>query len=146
MCGSNKGGVDSCFFTNKQFDYATEDIHVNVRCMGACKFKISAEISEPYKVKPGESVKMDFENTAYSKVFQVDTRNRDDFDQLRIILRPEGFLQFGAPIGLYVNRGHAIPTRKENDFASMTLWDNGEGVFIDSPEASDEFTIVVEGP
>jgi len=41
-----------------------------------CKFKISAEISEPYKMKVGENINMDFENTAYSKVFQLDTRNR----------------------------------------------------------------------
>ena len=76
-------------------------------------------------MKVGESIKMDFENTAYSKVFQLDTRNQEDFDQLRIILRPEGFLKFAAPIGLWVNKGHNIPTKKQHDFASLTLWDDG---------------------
>ena len=90
---------------------------------------------------------MDFENTAYSKLFVLDTRHQTDgFDQLRIILRPEGFLKFAAPIGLYVNKGHNIPTRKEHDFKSMTLWDDGEGVFIDMPNGEDEFIILVEGP
>lgn len=86
---------------------------------------------------------MDFEDTAYSKVFQLDTTNKDSFDQLRIILRPEGFLRFPAPIGLYVNKGSSLPTRKSHDFSSITLWDNGEGVFIDTPEAKGTFTILV---
>ena len=100
-----------------------------------CKFKISAEISEPYKMKVGEIIERDFENTDYSKVFQLDTRNHEKFDQWRVILKPEGFLQFAAPIGLWVNKGHSIPTKKQHDFASLTLWDNGEGVFIDMPDA-----------
>ena len=99
---------------------------MNVRCKGTpCKFKISAEISEPYKLKVGQKINMDFENTAYSKVFQLDTRNEKDYDQLRIILKPEGFLKFAAPINLWVNKGHTIPTKKQHDFASLTLWDNG---------------------
>lgn len=89
---------------------------------------------------------MDFEDTAYSKVFQLDTSHKDNFDQLRIILRPEGFLQFPAPIGLYVNKGSSLPTRKSHDFSSITLWDNGEGIFIDTPEAKGIFTILVESP
>jgi hypothetical protein len=59
---------------------------------------------------------MDFENTAYSKVFILDTSQRHNFDQLRITLKPKGFLNFPAPIGLYVNKGTNIPTRKQNDF------------------------------
>jgi len=55
---------------------------------------------------------MDFENTAYSKVFVLDTNKNFNFDQLRIILKPKGLLKFAAPIGLYVNKGTIIPTRK----------------------------------
>ena len=62
-------------------------------------------------MKLKERIKMDFEDTAYSKVFMLDTRNKEDFDQLRIVLKPEEFLTFPAPIGLYVNKGHALPTR-----------------------------------
>lgn len=146
ICGTRSGGIDSCYFTNKQFDYKTEEVHALVRCRGPCKFKISGEVSEPYKLKHGESVEMNFENTAYSKVFQIDTKEAADFDQLRIILKPKGFLQFGAPIGLYMNKGTSLPTRRSHDFSSITLWDNGEGIFIDTPEAKGVFTILVEGP
>ncbi len=41
-CDALKGGVDSCFLTNKQFDYATDQVHVKVNCRGECKFKLSA--------------------------------------------------------------------------------------------------------
>jgi hypothetical protein len=68
---------------------------------------------------------MDFEKTAYSKVFQLDTRESGEFDQLRIVLRPNGYLQFPAPIGLYINKGTSLPSRKSHDFSSITLWDNG---------------------
>ena len=68
-------------------------------------------------------------------MFKLDTRNHGDFDQLRIILRPQVFLAFPAPIGLYVKKGHEIPTRKDKDYKAITLWDNGEGVFIDKPDA-----------
>lgn len=90
---------------------------------------------------------MDFENTAYSAVFQLDTTAvTEQFDQLRIVLRPKAFLQFGAPIGLYINKGPSLPTRKSHDFSSLTLWDDGQGVFIDMPDAKGVFTILVEGP
>ena len=59
----------------------------------------------------------------------------EGYDQLRIILKPKGFLKFPAPIGLYVNRNRDVPSRKEHDIKSMTLWDNGEGVFLDMPSA-----------
>lgn len=55
---------------------------------------------------------MNFEDTAYSKVFTLDTSDKHNFDQLRITLKPKGFLKFPAPIGLYVNKGTKIPTRK----------------------------------
>lgn len=80
--------MDSCFLTNKQFDYTKEVVHVKIRCFGVCKFKLSGEISNPYKLEPGKTVKMDFENTAYSQVFTLDTTKESDFDQLRVILRP----------------------------------------------------------
>jgi hypothetical protein len=28
----------------------------------------------------------------------------------------------------------------------MTLWDNGQGIFLDQPDATGIFTILVEGP
>lgn len=42
ICSNSRGGIDSCYYTNKQFDYKTEEIHANVHCRGPCKFKISA--------------------------------------------------------------------------------------------------------
>lgn len=145
-CDSIKGGLDSCFLTNKQFDYAKEAVHVKIRCFGPCKFKLSGEISNPYKLEPGKTVKMDFENTAYSQVFSLDTTKESDFDQLRVVLRPEGFLQFPAPIGLYLNKGDSVPTKDVHDYKGMTLWDNGQGIFLDAPLAAGTFTILIEGP
>jgi hypothetical protein len=90
---------------------------------------------------------MDFENTAYSKLFTLDTRNnKDKFDQLRIILKPLGFLQFPAPIGLYLNQDESLPTRDRHDIKGMTLWDNGQGIFLDQPDATGIFTLIIEGP
>jgi hypothetical protein len=146
QCDAILGGVDSCFLTSKQFKYQTEQIHVRIRCRGPCKYKLSAEISTPFKITPGKTVKMDFENTAYSKVFTLDTSKETKFDQLRIVLRPEGFLQFPAPIGLYLNQDESIPTKERHDIRGMTLWDNGKGIFLDMPDAAGIFTILIEGP
>jgi len=55
---------------------------------------------------------MDFESTAYSKIFVLDTSNNtESFDQLRIILRPDGFLKFPAPIEMYVNQDESVPSK-----------------------------------
>lgn len=76
----------------------------------------------------------------------MDTSKNEKFDQLRIILRPEGFLQFPAPIGLYLNQDESLPTRERHDLKGMTLWDNGQGIFLEQPDAAGLFTILVEGP
>lgn len=65
---------------------------------------------------------------------------------MRIILKPEGFLQFPAPIGLYLNEDDSIPTKERHSMKGMTLWDNGQGIFIDMPDAKGKFTILVTGP
>jgi hypothetical protein len=90
---------------------------------------------------------MDFEQTAYSKIFVLDTtKSEEDFDQLRIILRPEGFLRFASPISLYLNEGESIPTKSMHSMKGMTLWDDGQGIFLETPTAKGIFTILVEGP
>lgn len=90
-------------------------------------------------------MKLDFEGTAYSKVFELDTTGKT-FDQLRIILKPETFLNFPAPIGLYMNFGKEIPTKENYDMKGLTIWDDGLGIFLAQPEASGIFTFLIEGP
>jgi hypothetical protein len=71
-------GIDSCFFTNKEFNYVTEEIHASIFCTSNCSFKLSAEISAPYNLTIGESLRLDFEQTAYTKIFRLDTTKYDD--------------------------------------------------------------------
>ena len=103
-CDTNNG-LDSCFLTNNNFDYKTEQIQARVTCEERCKFVISAEISAKYKLTLDKSVEMDFENTAYSKLFTIDTNDLIDFKRLQVILKPKGFLSFNAPIIMYANKG-----------------------------------------
>jgi hypothetical protein len=77
---------------------------------------------------------MDFEDTAYSKLFTLDTSNKKNIEQVRIILKPEGFLEFPAPVSLFLNQDDSVPTKSRHDMKGMTLWDNGLGIFIDSPD------------
>jgi len=39
-----------------------------------------------------------------------------------------------------------LPTRDKYDIKGMTLWDNGQGIFLDQPDATGIFTIIIEGP
>ena len=103
-CDTNNG-LDSCFLTNKNFDYKTEQIQARVTCDERCKFVISAEISAKYKLTLDKPVELDFENTAYSKLFTIDTNDLFDFKRLQVILKPKGFLSFNAPIRIYANKG-----------------------------------------
>lgn len=90
---------------------------------------------------------MDFESTAYSKIFVLDTSNStESFDQLRIILRPDGFLKFPAPIEMYVNQDESVPSKQRHDLKGITLWDNGQGIFLEQPDAKGIFTILISGP
>lgn len=139
-------GLDSCFLTSSNFDYKTETIQARVTCEEYCKFNISAEVSAKYKLEPDKVLQLDFENTAYSKLFSLDTSQLFDFKRLQIILKPKGFLSFNAPIRLYANKGEAIPTREKHDYAGIHLWDDGLGIFINYPDGSATFTILIEGP
>lgn len=48
--------------------------------------------------------KLNFENTAYSKIFTLNTEG-NDFYELRILLLPRGFIKYGEPIVLFANYG-----------------------------------------
>lgn len=39
-----------------------------------------------------------------------------------------------------------MPTKEVHDYKGMTLWDNGQGIFLDAPLASGTFTLLIEGP
>jgi hypothetical protein len=62
------------------------------------------------------------------------------------LLTPISFLSFNAPIKLYANKGSIIPTREKHDYEGIHLWDDGSGIFINFPDGSNKFTILVEGP
>jgi hypothetical protein len=55
-------------------------------------------------------------------------------------------LRFAAPIGLYLNQDESVPTKHQYDIKGITLWDNGQGIFLDKPDAIGIFTIIIEGP
>ncbi len=76
----------------------------------------------------------------------MNTNSFFDFKRLQIILKPKTFLSFNGEIRLYANRGESIPTKEKSDFKGIHLWDDGLGIFINYPEASGLFTILVEGP
>jgi hypothetical protein len=43
---------------------------------------------------PNEKLDLDFEGTAYTKLFSIDASSQDIFKRLEIILKPLGFLSF----------------------------------------------------
>lgn len=73
----------------------------------------------------------------------MDTNEYSTFRRLEILLKPRGFLSFNAPLRLFVNKGDTIPTREKHDYAGIHLWDDGLGVFINFPDASGTFTILI---
>lgn len=72
---------------------------------------------------------MNFENTAYSKIFTIDTVGTE-FNELRILLRPRGFIKYGEPIILLANYGTEVPSREKHDLKGMQIWDDGQGIFL----------------
>ena len=97
--------------TNKNFNYQTESIQAKVTCEESCKFTLSAAISGKYRLELDKPITLDFENTAYSKLFTIDTSDLFDFKRLQVILKPKGFLSFNAPIRMYASKGDNIPTQ-----------------------------------
>ncbi len=73
--------------------------------------------------------KLDFEDSAYSKVFTLDTTG-EEFYELRILLEPKGFISYGEPVILLANYGKEIPTQSKHDFKGIHIWDDGQGIFI----------------
>ena len=63
-----------------------------------------AEVDSSSKLKPNQVLQLDFQNTAYSKIFTFNTSGLD-FDELRIILKPQFFLSYPEPIELLANFG-----------------------------------------
>jgi len=60
---------------------------------------------------PDTTIDLDFQDTAYSKLFSLDTNSFFDFKRLQITLKPKGFLSYNAPVRLYVNKGETVPTK-----------------------------------
>lgn len=93
-------------------------------CEDQCKITISAELSTKYKLVAGQAIDLDFEDTAYSKLFSLDTNSYFDFKRLEITLKPtKSFLSYSAPVRMFVNKGDSVPTREKHDYKGMTLWD-----------------------
>ena len=44
---------------------------------------------------------------------------------------------------MYANKGETIPTKEKYDYKGVHLWDDGLGLFINYPDASNKFTILI---
>lgn len=89
-----------------------------------------SEIDYAYPLKLNKPFKLDFENTAYSKIFSLDVSDAEDFYELRLMLQPRGFIKYGQPIILLANYGNQVPTQQQHDFKGIHVWDDGQGIFI----------------
>ena len=65
--------MDSCFLKNNDFDYKTDHIIIDITCGEDCTFNLIAEIEATYALTPNSNLAMDFEDTAFSKTFTLDT-------------------------------------------------------------------------
>ena len=94
-----------CFLKDDDFDYKKENVEISVFCPEPCKFSLFTEVDEAYPLDLNVKFDLDFEDTAYTKIFVINTTDVEDFDELRIVLKPLGFLRYGEPILLLGNWG-----------------------------------------
>jgi hypothetical protein len=138
--------TDACFIKNSDFDYQTEKLRLTIECREQCQFNLFTSIDYSYPLDLNKPFQLDFENTAYSKIFTLNTEGTDFFE-LRILLIPRGFIKYGEPIVLMANFGSEVPTRNKHDLQAIHTWDDGQGIFIRKSEMKDRvLTILVEGP
>ena len=69
--------MDVCFLKNTDFEYEKQDILIIVTCPEPCKFSLFSEVDQAYPLSLNVKFDLDFEDTAYTKIFMIDTTDQE---------------------------------------------------------------------
>jgi hypothetical protein len=122
-------GIDTCLI-NSAYIVPNDTIFIDVKCNDVCLYDFVAYWSPSYPLTPDKSLVLNFEESAYAKLFSLDV-SKAEFEQLQIILMAETFLTATSPIRMFANFGKKPPTPNEHQMTGIHLWNDGQGIFID---------------
>lgn len=138
-------GIDTCLI-NSGYIQTDDTIYVDVKCPKVCLYDFTAYWSPSFPLTPNKPLVLNFEDSAYAKLFSLDV-SKEDYEQLQLILQAETFLTATSPVRLFANFGKKPPTPSEHQMSGIHLWNDGQGIFIDKADMREQVvTILVEGP
>lgn len=101
-------GIDTCLI-NSGYVIKDDTIFIDVKCPDVCLYDFVAYWSPSFPLTPDKPLVLNFEESAYAKLFLLDV-SKFDFEQLQIILMAETFLTATSPVRMFANFGKKPPT------------------------------------
>jgi hypothetical protein len=122
-------------------------VYINITCQDLCLYDLIAYWSSSTPITPDQPIVLDFQESAYAKLFVVDF-SKFEFKQAQVILEAETFLEATSPIHLVASFGRKTPpTLEKYEIGSVHLWNDGLGIFLEKDEMKEMvITILVVGP
>lgn len=101
-------GIEACIL-NGLYVQDNDTIYVNVTCTDICYYDMLAYWSASTPLVPENPLVLNFEESAYAKLFVIDF-TKFEYSQVQVILQAETFLTASSPIHMVANFGRKTPT------------------------------------
>lgn len=90
-------------------------------------------------LNPDQEIKFTFEQKNPTQIFHFELGQIQDFEQIRLVLKPETSRTANDQLKIYANAGLGVePTVEKHDFESVHVWGDAEAIFISKGQLKGE--------